>query len=188
MNSGRCDDSLGLDSAVVDAGVHLMALNFLYLLAGLRGLSGGLSQPLAPTNQGTERSSTGLRDQSNLHMNPGRCTYSVRTTPIFILGTLVLPFTSFLHADTLTFQAGVFSHSQTTDTWLQGAVGNADHDTNSVIEWDGADAGGENFLVIRFDDIFGSLPGQIQPSDVITSATLSYTSIDPGDAATVNEI
>ncbi|MBT5739252.1 MAG: hypothetical protein HOI29_11860, partial [Planctomycetes bacterium] len=110
----------------------------------------------------------------------------MRTTPIFILGSLLLPFTSFLHADTLTFQEGVYSHSQTTDTWLQGAVGNANHDTSLVIEWDGSDAGGQNFLIIRFDEIFGSLQGQIQPSDVITSATLSYTSIDPGDAATVN--
>ena len=129
-----------------------------------------------------------MRDKSKLHLNSGRCTYPMRTTPIFILGSLLLPFTSFLHADTLTFQEGVYSHSQTTDTWLQGAVGNANHDTSLVIEWDGSDAGGQNFLIIRFDEIFGSLQGQIQPSDVITSATLSYTSIDPGDAATVNEI
>ena len=43
-----------------------MALDFLDLLSGLRGLSGGLPHPLATTDQGTERRSTGLRDNSKL--------------------------------------------------------------------------------------------------------------------------
>ena len=105
-----------------------------------------------------------------------------------LLASLWISGMSELRADTLTFQAGSFPFSGTTDTWLQGAVGDANHQSNTVIEWDGADAGAQNFLLIRFDEIFGSGAGQIQPSDVITSATLTYTSIDPGDSATVNEI
>lgn len=90
--------------------------------------------------------------------------------------------------DILTFQAGVSDHGQTTDTWLQGASGNANHDGATVIEWDGSDSGGENFLLLRFDELFGGLPGQIQPTDQITSATLTYSLINEGYSATVNEI
>ncbi|MGE4620347.1 MAG: DNRLRE domain-containing protein [Planctomycetota bacterium] len=91
-------------------------------------------------------------------------------------------------SDTLTFQAGVFPNSGTTDTWLQGSSGNANQDTSTVLEWDGEDLGGQNFLLLRFDEIFGTLPGQIQPTDVIVSATLTYSCIDPGDVASVNEV
>jgi len=90
--------------------------------------------------------------------------------------------------DTLTFQSGVTDHGQTTDTWLQGASGNANHDGAAVTEWDGSDGGGENFLLLRFDQLFGALPGQILPTDQITSATLTYSCINPGDSATVNEV
>ena len=91
-------------------------------------------------------------------------------------------------ADTLLFQEGAFAYSNTTDTWLQGASGSADHDGATVLEWDGADAGAENFMLLRFDEVFGTQPGQIQPTDVITSATLTYQVINPGDPASVNEV
>ena len=101
---------------------------------------------------------------------------------------LLCSMTVVLEADTLTFQAGVFPNSGTTDTWLQGASGNANQGNSTVLEWDGEDFGGQNFLLLRFDEIFGTLPGQIQPTDVITSATITYSGIDPGDGASVNEV
>ncbi len=109
---------------------------------------------------------------------------------ISLIPSLMLFFsvTAVLEADTLTFQEGVFPHSGTTDTWLQGASGNANQGNSTVLEWDGEDFGGQNFLLLRFDEIFGILPGQIQPTDVITSATIAYSGIDPGDAASVNEV
>ncbi|MGE4620470.1 MAG: DNRLRE domain-containing protein, partial [Planctomycetota bacterium] len=106
----------------------------------------------------------------------------------FYVFLFLCSYTNLLVADTLTFQAGVFPNSGTTDTWLQGASGNADQNNSTVLEWDGEDLGGQNFLLLRFDEIFGTLPGQIQPTDVITSATLSYSCIDPGDGASVDQI
>ena len=70
---------------------------------------------------------------------------------------LICSITAVLEADTLTFQEGVFPHSGTTDTWLQGAAGNANQDNSTVLEWDGEDFGGVNFLLLRFDEIFGRL-------------------------------
>ncbi|MEC9477301.1 MAG: DNRLRE domain-containing protein [Planctomycetota bacterium] len=101
---------------------------------------------------------------------------------------LLSSITNLVLADTLEFQAGVFPNSGTTDTWLQGASGNANQGNSTILEWDGEDFGGQNFLLLRFDEIFGTLPGQIQPTDVITSATLSYSCIDPGNGASVNEV
>lgn len=104
------------------------------------------------------------------------------------LQLLALLLSSHLFADTLTFQQGVAGYSGTTDTWLQGAVGNADHSSNSLLEWDGLDAGEQNFLLIRFDDLFGTLPGQIAATDIITSATLSFEVFNAGDQATISEV
>jgi len=104
------------------------------------------------------------------------------------LQVMFLFVTPVLIADTLTFQEGASAYNGTTDTWLQGAVGNADHDGNTILEWDGSDGGGQNFLLIRFDDVFGTLPGQIKPTDVITSASLTFSVINPGNTATINEV
>lgn len=83
-------------------------------------------------------------------------------------------------------QSGVYSG--TVDTFLQQAVPTANNAALSPIEWDGEDAGGVNYALIRFDGIFGSGAGQVKPTDVITSATLILTLNDAGNAGTVHEI
>ena len=100
---------------------------------------------------------------------------------------LLCSMTVVLEADTLTFQAGVFPNSGTTDTWLQGASGNANQGNSTVLEWDGEDFGGQNFLLLRFDEIFGTLPGQIQPTDVITVRMSGHDHVHSPDIAVAQE-
>ncbi|MBT5739251.1 MAG: hypothetical protein HN891_02455 [Planctomycetes bacterium] len=51
MTTQRRDDSLDLFSITNVAGAHLMALEFLYLLLGFRGLDGGLPHPWTPADR-----------------------------------------------------------------------------------------------------------------------------------------
>jgi len=59
-----------------------------------------------------------------------------------------------------------------------------------LVEWDGDEAGTGMpiFGLIRFDDIFGTGPGQIPvPGDEITSAVIEYFTFDVGDDGEVRE-
>ncbi len=87
----------------------------------------------------------------------------------------------------LTFQDGP-GYSGTVDTFLRQASPSTAQGEAVVVEWDGDDSGGINSALLRFDGIFGTGPGQIAPSDTITSAAVIYEVIDSGDAATVNEV
>ena len=73
------------------------------------------------------------------------------------------------HATTLTFQEGVGEYTGTVDTVLKEAAPTSSQGALAVAEWDGEDLGGENHGLLRFDNIFGTDPGQIAPTDTITS-------------------
>lgn len=88
----------------------------------------------------------------------------------------------------LVFQEGVNGYGGTSDTWIGQSVPDQDNSASASLEWDGEDAGGMNFALIRFADIFGTGPGQISPTDQITSASLIYNVTNGGNPASIHEI
>lgn len=92
------------------------------------------------------------------------------------------------YAGTLSFQQDVDGYSGMADTWIGSANADTDNSASSVVEWDGEDGGGQNYGLLRFDDIFGSGPGQIPSEVAIDSAVLSYEVTNAGHEATVNEV
>ncbi|MCK4872939.1 MAG: DNRLRE domain-containing protein [Phycisphaerales bacterium] len=89
---------------------------------------------------------------------------------------------------TVSFQQGVNGYLATVDTFLKQAAPGTSYGASGVVEWDGDDAGGKNFGLLRFDDIFGSSPDQIPPDSIILGATLTYEVTNPGNNATVNDL
>lgn len=109
---------------------------------------------------------------------------AARTAAVVLAGVMI----STGQGATLTFQEGVNGYAGTVDTFLKQASPGTSFGGSVVVEWDGEDAGGQNIGLLRFDHVFGVDAGQIQPTDTITSATLSYEVINPGHDATVNEV
>jgi len=92
------------------------------------------------------------------------------------------------HAVAVVFQEGVNGYAATADTFLKQAAPAGDNGAATVVEWDGDEAGGQNIGLLRFDSMFGAESGQVPDGAIITSATLTYTVGNSGNAATVNEV
>lgn len=105
----------------------------------------------------------------------------------FTLG-VILPSALAAAPVTTSFQQGTESYSGTADTFLKGASPDSSQGTLAVVEWDGEDSGGQNFGLLRFDDIFGTEPGRIPPESIILGAELTYYVGNSGNDATVNEV
>ncbi|KPJ74626.1 MAG: hypothetical protein AMJ54_16870, partial [Deltaproteobacteria bacterium SG8_13] len=93
--------------------------------------------------------------------------------------------------DTTTFQEGVNGYSGTVDTHIMEAEPDSSHGDLASVEWDNDDPSGsgqDKFALIRFDNLFGSGPGQIPVGSTIQSATLRYVVFNTGNPADVNEI
>ncbi len=89
---------------------------------------------------------------------------------------------------TVTFQDGTNDYNGTVDTYLRATQPDTPQGASPTLEWDlNEGTGGPQYTLIRFDNLFGSGPGQIPNGVFITSATLSYTVFETGDSATVNE-
>jgi hypothetical protein len=73
---------------------------------------------------------------------------------------------------TTTFQQGVNGYSSTLDTMLQQKNPTAASGTISEIGAD-KDSGAEKQVLLKFDDLFGTGPGQIPVGAIITSASLT---------------
>lgn len=87
------------------------------------------------------------------------------------------------------FQRGVDGYDGVVDTWINtGTNFESVYGQSQEIEWDGEDAGGQNFALIRYEDLFGDGPNQIPPGTEITSAHLRFAIIDPGSEASIHEI
>ena len=96
-------------------------------------------------------------------------------------------------ADTVTFRQGAGGYTGGLDTMLQQDPANAgtNNGAGALLGWDGDDPSGTGFdiyTLIRFNNIFGSGPGQIPIGAVITSATLTYAVSDVGDTGSVREL
>jgi len=86
------------------------------------------------------------------------------------------------------FQQGVNGYEGTHDTFYQTGAPDSVHGADDWWEWDNSDAGGENFGVIRFDDIVGTNPGQVPPNTAIISAVLYLYVDDDGGSADIFEL
>lgn len=91
-------------------------------------------------------------------------------------------------AATISFQDGVDGYAGTSDTWIGSAAPDNDNATSGVVEWDGEDGGGQNFGLLRFNDVFGSGANQVPAGAVINSAVLTYQVTNGGDSGTVNDV
>jgi Ca2+-binding RTX toxin-like protein len=83
---------------------------------------------------------------------------------------------------TLTFQQGVNGYSGTVDTMIQ-QNSSTNYGSNTALNVDSdVNNGNPAQVLLRFNDIFGSLAGQIALDDTIDSAVLELQVFDPGSA------
>ncbi|MFQ6026018.1 MAG: phytase, partial [Dehalococcoidia bacterium] len=99
---------------------------------------------------------------------------------VTIVDTLAVP-------TTLTFQEGVNGYAGTVDTYIQENRANTDLGSLAEFDWDGG-VGEDQIALIRFEDIFGAGPNQIPVGAHINSATLTYSVLNAGNPADVNEV
>ena len=94
---------------------------------------------------------------------------------------------------TLIFQQGVDGYSGTQDTYIFQEFPDQSYGDSDLVEWDGWESTsplglGTIIGLIRFEDIFGTGPGQIPvPGDKITSAVIEYNTDNFGDDGEVRE-
>ena len=92
-------------------------------------------------------------------------------------------------ADTAVFQEGLNGYAGTVDTYIRGYAPTSEYSGLASVKWDGDDGGGlPNFVLLRFENIFGSGAGQVPAGAIINSATLTYEVFNSGNNATVNEV
>ena len=92
---------------------------------------------------------------------------------------------------TVIFQEGVAGYGGTVDTHVMEFEPATGHGVMDSVEWDGDDPFGtglEKIALVRFDDIFGSGPGQVPTGATIQDATLTYTVFNSGHPADVHEV
>ncbi len=107
-------------------------------------------------------------------------------------------FVSGAAAQTLVFQQGLGGYAGTQDTMVRsnetaspGDSRNINYGADVFVSVDGDDGSPgakPNHGLIRFDNLFGTMPGQIQPGDTITSATLRVYVDNPGSGLTVHDM
>jgi hypothetical protein len=107
-------------------------------------------------------------------------------------------FVSGASAQTLVFQQGLGGYAGTQDTMVRSnetASPGDSRDVNygaevfvSVDGDDGSPGAKPNHGLIRFDNLFGTMPGRIQPGDTITSATLRLYVNNPGSGMAVHDM
>src|SRR5687768_12231600 len=112
-------------------------------------------------------------------LNRNRILLTTRLLALVVAATALLHSTANTHAATATFQQGVNGYTGTADTY-----GRADQVTtrfpNAVIVLVD-NAGPIAHGLIRFDNIFGSGPGQVPGNATISSATLTLRTSNNGD-------
>ena len=82
---------------------------------------------------------------------------------------------------TTTFQEGVDQYAGTVDIEIWAVSPNTCLEGNINASSDADNDGGESQIVMRFDDILGTVPGKIPPRSAIHSATLVVSAFDEGD-------
>src|SRR5262245_51721339 len=93
------------------------------------------------------------------------------------IGALVSAATA---AQTFTFRHGVNGYSGTQDTTIREAIPTTVLGADDFVSVDASDDGAPNHVLIRFDSLFGSGPGQINPAFTIASALLHMNVVSAG--------
>jgi diacylglycerol kinase family enzyme len=83
---------------------------------------------------------------------------------------------------TAVFQQGVNGYAGTLDTYVRGSAATSEFSTSPSITVDAENSGKPVHGLLRFDNLFGSGPGQIPAGSQISSAQLELTVTDPGNA------
>ena len=100
--------------------------------------------------------------------------------------TTALCATTFTGSTTVSFQQGVGGYADAFDTYLAEANPSTLHGSLDSFGWDSDDprkSGLDTIGLLRFDNIFGSGPGQIPSGSTIVSASLSYEIHNVGHTA-----
>lgn len=81
-----------------------------------------------------------------------------------------------IEMNTLIFENGVGGYTGTSDTYIQASSPDANNGQETTLEWDGSDGDppGTTYLLVRFDEIFGTADHQIPPGAPVLSAALIY--------------
>ena len=82
---------------------------------------------------------------------------------------------------TWTFQNGVNGYTRTVDIEIWAVAPNTCLEGNPNASADADNDGGESQILLRFEDIIGSKPGQIPPRSTIHSARLIVSAFDEGN-------
>lgn len=93
-------------------------------------------------------------------------------------------------ATTVTFQQGAGGYGGTRDSYLSENAPASTNGTREWVEWDSDDPAGtglDTVALIRFEQLFGNGTGQIPATAAITSATLTLTVNNAGDAGLAYE-
>lgn len=116
-----------------------------------------------------------------------------RIVPVFI--ALLAAAAAPAQERALVFQNGLGGYAGCEDCYVQS--GRPDRNTNYKnhpdgnlyeFEWDGLDAGGRNYALIKFGGIVGEEPGQIPPGARIVEAVLETTVSNDGSAGDFSSI
>ncbi len=81
---------------------------------------------------------------------------------------------------TVTFQQGVNDYAGTVDVEIWAVAPNTCLEGNINASSDADNDGGESQILMRFDDLFGTAPGQIPANAAVHSATLVIAAFDEG--------
>ena len=87
-----------------------------------------------------------------------------------------------------TFQEGVNGYVGTIDTEIKGGSPDEDRSEFDALNPDGSDGGGANHVLIRFENLFGTGPGQIPPGSAIAEATVAFDIFDEGSDQTMHRM
>lgn len=84
-------------------------------------------------------------------------------------------------ATSYTFQQGVNGYDGAVDTQIRGGAPDTAYGDSPDVSIDGSDGGGENHVLIRFENLFGTGPGQVPSGSTVIAATLTIRFTNPGD-------
>uniref|UniRef100_A0A7C4LLA4 DNRLRE domain-containing protein n=1 Tax=Schlesneria paludicola TaxID=360056 RepID=A0A7C4LLA4_9PLAN len=89
---------------------------------------------------------------------------------------------------TVSFRQGVNGYQGTVDTEIWALAPTTILESNINMSSDANNDGGESQVLIRFDDIIGSKPGQVPPRSTIHSAKLVVNAFDQGDTVNLHRM
>lgn len=86
------------------------------------------------------------------------------------------------------FQQGLDGYTGAVDTELRGGRGDEEFSTATLLNPDGSDDGGEVHSLLRFENLFGTGPGQIPPGKLIQAVTLTLNIADAGSLVNIHRV